>query len=119
VGRFSRGFIFHRDHRVNAAANVKIPHHRHGFRTGGLHQVIEDSIDDIFVKGALFTERPEIKLERLKLNAQVAGNVTDPDRGKIRLTGAGTHAGKLGAFHADLIVPTRARVRKGLQIFTG
>src|SRR5262249_22016770 len=70
-----------------------------------------------FVKRSLVAERPEIKLERLELDAKFVGHEADADRREIRLAGARADAGELGAFHADLVVPPRPRVGKSLQLF--
>jgi hypothetical protein len=95
---------------VNAAANIEIPHHRHGLGTADLHKVVKNPVDDIFMKSALFTIRPKVKLERLELDTQIPGDITNPDRGEVRLAGPRTHASKLRALHADLIVSARSRV---------
>jgi hypothetical protein len=50
-----------RDRRMNPAADIEISSHGHFSWPACLDQIIEDSIDDIFMKRAVLTKRPEIE----------------------------------------------------------
>src|SRR5713226_2929142 len=106
-----------RDDRVDPAAHVKIPDHRHAPRMTGCDQGVQNAIDDVLVEGALFSERPKVELQGFKLDAELIRNIENPDRRKVRLAGARANAGKLGTLHADLVVPLRSGIGKGFKLF--
>ena len=102
---------------MDAAADVEITDDSHRFGAAGLHKIVQNSVDDRFVKRSFVAVGPKVKLERLELHAQFPGHITNADGGKIRLSRARADAGKLRALHRDLKVPFRTRVGKSLQLF--
>jgi hypothetical protein len=103
--------------RVNAAADVEITDDGHRFGAAGLHEIVQNLVNDRFMERPFVTIRPKVKLERFELHAQVRRHITNPDGGKIRLSRARADAGKFGALHRNLKVPLRMRVGKSLQLF--
>jgi len=102
---------------VNATADVEITDDSHCFGAASLHKIVQNSVDDLFVKRSFVAIGPKVKLERLELHAQFRRHITNADGGKIRLSRARADAGKFGALHRDLKVPFRTRVGKSLQLF--
>ena len=110
--------VARRDRRMNAAADIEIADDDHLARLAGLNQIVENLVDHGFVESAFVAIGPQIELQRFELDAKLIGNVMDSDRGKIRLSRARTNTGELGTFHFYVIVAFRARVAKGLELFT-
>ena len=105
------------DGRMDAAADVEVPDHRHGLGMAGAHEIIENLIDNRLVKCAFITIGPKIQFERFQLDAQRLRNITDADGGEIRLAGSRTDASELRTFHVDFIVSLGTGVREGFQLF--
>jgi hypothetical protein len=110
--------VARRDRRMNAAADIEIADDGHLARLAGLNEIVENLVDHGFVESAFVAIGPQIELQRFELDAKLIGNVMDSDRGKIRLSRARTNTGELGTFHFYVIVAFRARVDKGLELFT-
>jgi hypothetical protein len=110
--------VARRDRRMNAAADIEIADDDHLARLAGLNEIVENLVDHGFVESAFVAIGPQIELQRFELDAKLIGNVMDSDRGKIRLSRARTNTGELGTFHFYLIVAFRARVDKGLELFS-
>ena len=102
---------------VDSTADVEVAGHSHLSRPADLYEVVENPIDDRLVESSLIAIRPEIELERLKLDAKLVGNVSNANRRKIGLAGARTHAGKLWTFHVDFVVALGSRIGKGFQFW--
>jgi hypothetical protein len=110
--------VARRDRRMNATADIEIADDGHLARLAGLNEIVENLVDHGFVESAFVAIGPQIELQRFELDAKLIGNVMDSDRGKIRLSRARTNTGELGTFHFYLIVAFRARVDKGLELFS-
>ena len=110
--------VARRDRRMNAAADIEIADDGHLARLAGLNEIVENLVDHGFVESAFVAIGPQIELQRFELDAKLIGNVMDSDRGKIRLSRARTNTSELGTFHFYVIVAFRARVAKGLELFT-
>jgi hypothetical protein len=110
--------VARRDRRMNATADIEIADDGHLARLAGLNEIVENLVDHGFVESAFVAIGPQIELQRFELDAKLIGNVMDSDRGKIRLSRARTNTGELGTFHFYVIVAFRARVDKGLELFT-
>ena len=78
-------------------------------------EVIEDSIDDGFVKSAVVSEREQIEFERLAFEAEGAGDVFDLKVAEIGLAGDGAEAGEFGAIEVDGVRAGRFGVGKGFE----
>jgi hypothetical protein len=114
---FSQGFILGGYRRVNTPANVEITDDRHGLRAAGLHKVIQNSVDNRFVKRSFVAVGPQVKLKRLKLHTEFRRHIANPDCGKVRLPRAGAETGKFGTLHRNLKIPFGTRIGKRLQLF--
>lgn len=107
-----------RDHRLDAAAHIKVTHDLEVF---GLKQVLKfigDVIADFFMKMPLIAERPEIKLERLEFHTEFGRHVADFDRGKIGLARDGAEASELRTVKLNE-VGLAPGILKTLQFFGG
>ena len=81
----------------------------------GLDQIVEDAIDDGFVKGMDVAIRRQIQLERFGFQAACVRNVFDKNLGEIRLASHGTKRCKIRAIDADGKIALRIRIGKCLQ----
>src|SRR5215468_2578013 len=69
-----------RDHRgPDSAADVELADHGQAPRLQRLHQFVEDLVGRLLEEMALVTERPEVELERLELDAEPVRRVEDDD----------------------------------------
>ena len=78
------------------------------------HKIVENTIGDGFVEGALVTIRRQIKLKRFAFDAQTVGDVIDLNSGEIGLTGYRTKTGEIVGFEMNVIIPARG-IWKGFQ----
>ena len=84
----------------------------------GLHeadQILHDLVDDVRMKISVVAEREEVEFQRLAFHQLFVRHIGDGDRGKVRLTGDRTQAGKLRAVELDEIIIFRMLVAEGLQ----
>ena len=113
------GSVLRGHHRADTATDIEVAHDAHELRRTGRHQVVQDPVDHVLVIGALFTEGPEIELERQELDAPRSGDVTDPDGGEVRLSGLGADAGELRTLHGHLVVPVLPWIGDGFDLLAG
>src|SRR3989304_8351260 len=83
------------------------------------HQIVEDRIGDVLMEDAFVAIRPQIELERFRLENLRSGDVLYRDRGEVRLTRGRADAGELVALQADQVVPLRIVVGGGLEFLGG
>lgn len=88
-------------------------------RLARLHEIIEQAIDNRFVKCALVAVALEIKLERFQLNAQRARRVGERDGAEIGLAGLGTQTGEFGTDDLDGVITSGLGIREGFQLLGG
>ena len=69
----------------------------------GFNDIVEDLIDDVFLKDAEVTIGEEIFLEGFELEAGLAGHVADGDATEVGQAGLGTDGGELGVVDQDLV----------------
>jgi len=81
----------------------------------GGDEVFEDAVDDFLVEAAGVAVGGEVELERLRLDAELGGDIADADRREIGLAGDRAHRGEFRAIELDPIIPLRVAVGKGLQ----
>ena len=72
-------------------------------RVGRLHDIFKDLVDDVFLEDAEVAIAEEILLERLELEAALAGHVADGQNAEVGQTGLGADAGQLGIVNFDLV----------------
>ena len=97
---------------MNSTAHVKVANHGHFARPARLYQIVENLVDHRFMKRALVAIGPEIKLQRLELDAELIRRVGDSDRGEVGLAGLRADASEFRALHIDFIIPLRPRIWK-------
>src|SRR5688572_28964927 len=103
------------DDGLHAATNGKIAHDRHAPRRAGGNQIVEDLVRHRFEEDAPVAELEHVVLQRLQLDAAVAGHVADADFAEVGEPGLGTDGGELGAADRDLEVAPGTWIGKGLQ----
>ena len=113
----SGSFIFGGYRSVNAAANIEVADDCDRLWAAGLYKIVQNPVDNRFVKHSFVAIRPEIKLKRLKLHTKFRRHVTNADCCKVWLFCARAKVGKFGTLHRDLKIPFRTRIGKSLQFF--
>src|SRR6185437_13293764 len=117
------------DDGFDPATNVEITNDLHPTGLRDLREVIENAIDRAFVEDAVVPEAPEIELETLQLDADVAGDVRDMDGREVRRAALqrlelarigldaahGAQRRELRTFHRDLIIAIGIRVREDFE----
>lgn len=111
--------MFDHDIRVDSAAHVELGTQTQKARVEQVDQGVGQLVGHGFMKGAPITKGPQIKLERLELDATLVGDVVEVQRGEIRLPGLWAQAGELRHSHLDQVVTIRIGVREGVQIGAG
>jgi hypothetical protein len=91
------------DYCGDAAAGTEVAYYVGPDGVGGFDDVIEDLVDDVFLKDAEVAVDEEVFLERLQLHAFLAGHVTDGEAAEVWKAGLGTDAGELGVVDEDLV----------------
>ena len=86
-------------------------------RVEHLHQVFQDVVDHVLVKGAFVAVRPQVQLEGFELDHFFIRHVIDVDGGEIRLAGFGAQAGKFIGFQGNQIKAVGCAVGEGFQVF--
>ena len=69
----------------------------------GFDDVVEDLVDDVFLKDAEVAVGEEVLLEALELEAGFAGHVADEDAAEVGKAGFGADGGELGVVDEDLV----------------
>src|SRR5215218_1241293 len=118
-----------RDHALDPAPDVEVAHHFHPDGLGRLAEVVEDPVYRALIEDAVVSEAPEIELQALQLDTDVAWDVCDvhrrevwrstrelPELCRIGLDPAQwTERRELGTLHRDLVRTPRIGIRKRLQ----
>ena len=91
------------DHSGDAAAGTEVAYYFGPDGVGGFDYVVEDLVDDVFLKDAEVAVGEEIFLERFELEAQFARHVADGEATEVGQTGLGADAGELGVVDEDLV----------------
>ena len=77
--------------------------------------VIKNFVDGILVEDSLIAVGKQVFLEAFQLKTKLVGDVSQDQLGEIGQAGLGADAGKLGGFHADLVVAIGIDVFEGLN----
>jgi hypothetical protein len=87
----------------DAAAGAEVADNFGPDGVAGFDDVVEDLIDDVFLKDAEVAIGEEIFLEGLELKAGFAGHVADGDATEVGQSGLGADGGELGVIDEDLV----------------
>ena len=71
------------------------------------YEIVQNSVRDRFVEGALVPIGSKIKLERFAFDAQTIRHVIDVDPGKIRLTCDWANRSEIVRFEMNSVIPAR------------
>ena len=85
-------------------------------RLGRSHEVIQNSIGDVFVENAFVAKSLEVHFQALEFDAEFVWNVPKRELSEIGLARLGTDGGKFGAKMLDGVVTLRERVFKNFQL---
>ena len=104
---------------INSAAYVEFRGQAGEARIQSGHQILENPIGHVFVKGTFISIGSDVEFQRFEFHATQVGNVFEVECSKIGLPGHRTQAGKLGHPDANGIIPLRIGVGKGFERSTG
>ena len=97
------------------AADVEIPDYFDFPRVKQPDQVIQDDVDDVFMKDAAIAILVDVELQALQFDAPVFRDVLDVQCREVRKTGSRADAREFGTAELDFIPPDFGTVRKSLQ----
>ena len=83
---------------------------------GCSHEVVQDSIGDVFVEYALVAKPLEVHFQAFEFDAEFVWNVPKRELSEIGLPCLWTDGGKFGAKVLDGVVTLRERVFKNFQL---
>jgi len=111
----TRGPIFRRDGRENAAPNVKIGRNpeKSGQEQGS--EIAEDLVRDRFMKRSYVAKTPHIKFERFQFDAGIGRNVLNLQCCEVRLSGFGAQACEFRHPNTDHVIVFRVRIGECLE----
>jgi hypothetical protein len=79
------------------------------------HEVVQNSVRDRFVEGALVPIGSKIKLERFAFDAQTIRHVIDVDPGKIGLTRDWANRSEIVRFEMNSVIPARRGIWESFE----
>ena len=97
------------------AADVEIPDYFDFPRVKQPDQVIQNDVDDVFVKNAPVAILVDVQFQTLQFDAPVSWDVLDVQCREVRKTGSRADAREFGTAELDFIPPDFGTVRKSLQ----
>lgn len=107
--------MFGNNRQRESATGGKASFHAHVPGMTGDHQIVQNAVDDGFIKRMDIAIGSQIQLERFGFQAARIRNVFDKNLGKIRLAGHGAKRREIGAINADGKIPVNIRIGKRLQ----
>ena len=115
-GLLPTGFtMFGNDGRENAAADIELGRKAHKAGCRGGHQIVENTVCDGFMEGALVAEAPHVELEAFELDTALIGNVVENQGREIGLPGFWAKTREFRDFHVNDEVTLRRGVRESFQ----
>lgn len=104
------------DNRFDPAAQVEIAHDLTSQRLASCDDVVEDLVGNVFVKYPLLAIGKQVEFQRLQFNDLPIGNVFDPNRAKVGLTGPGTNGRKLRTGDSNLVFSSTVLIWKCIEL---
>src|SRR5438552_7947176 len=101
------------DHCADAAARPEVAADYCPYWPGGSHYIFEHAIDDVLLKNSQVAVGEQVFLQRLQLQADLVGHVTDLQCPEIRQPGHGTYRSEFRDINDNFI--GRKLVRPGLN----
>ena len=103
-----------RDRRRNPPSCREITYHRHSLRCTDRDEIVEDLVGHRFIENAAVAEVDHVVLERLQLDAALAGNVGDADLAEVGQAGFRANGSELRTTDGDFVIASWTRVRERL-----
>src|SRR5689334_13628180 len=100
------------DDRLHSTAHREITDDRHASRLTRGDEIVEDLIGGRLEEDPAISVAKHVVLQRLQLDATIAGHVADADFTEVGKAGLGADRGELRTADRDLEVPLRARIGK-------
>jgi len=116
MGIRARVRVLSDDAQRQAATGHELAFNLHFAGLTRLDEVVQNSVDDVFVEGTDVAIGGKVKLQGLGLNAQLVWDIIDEDLGEVRLAGDWAQGGKIGAVEADGVGAAWFGVGKGLNL---
>src|SRR5262245_6841296 len=105
--------------RLDAAAHPEVAHDLDPARPGHRHEVVEDAVRHVFMKGAFVAIGPDVELDALELHEPLVRYVAHADGREVGLAGHRTEAGEFRDLEGDLVVAVRVRIGDDLELPAG
>lgn len=109
------GWMPGHDSGANSSSDVEFCFDLHLYGAYGIDEVVEYLIGDSFVKVPFFSERPEVKLERLQFNDVGTGLIVNREGRKVGLTSSRAKTGKFRANESYFVLPVGVGIGNGLE----
>src|SRR6476660_5181243 len=109
VGRLRLALVLGLHHGLDAAPRREVTLYDHAARAAGSHQGIENLVRHCLVEDPAAAETLHVVFQCFQLEAQIGGDVRNPDFAEVRLARNRTHRRELGALDGNLELPFRSR----------
>src|SRR5262245_7831021 len=103
----------------DAAARRERPDDAAAPRPARRHKVVQKPVHHRLVKDAFVAITLQVQLQRLQLDATLAGSVRERDRAEVGLSGFRTEAGELRTDDINGVIATRSGIGEGFQLVAG
>ena len=100
---------------LDVSANVEVSFNLNAQRVTGPDKVLENHVDDVFMKDLYVAKRIDVKLQAFQLDAAFVGNILETDGGEIREVGKGADGRELSNLEIDLDFVAGKFVRESVE----
>ena len=101
--------------RLDVPANVKVAFKLHTQGVTSPDEVLENNVDDVFMKDLHLSKRIDVELQTLQFNASLIRNILQANGGEIGKIGKRTDGSELGDLEVDLYLATRKLIGEGVE----
>ena len=103
------------DGNADAASGSELAVDGHGAWSAGSNEVVENAVCDLFVERAVVSERGEVELQRLGLDAELVRNILNLDGCEVRLSSDGAKGSEVIHSKLDQVIPMWIAVRERFE----
>ena len=115
TGHWSLSYVSSSHNRLDVSANVEVSFNLNAQRVTGADKVLENHVDDVFMKDLHLSKRIDVELETLKFNAPLMRNILKADGGKVWKIGKGTDGSELGDLEIDFYLASGKLISESVE----